>query len=228
VALVLDEFQEVVAIDPHLPALMRSVFQHQAEVAHVFLGSKRHLMQRVFTREREPLYRLAKPLALGPIDGEDFAAFIRERFATTQQPIDAEAIERILAITEGHPHDTQELCYFTWARARSEQTPASRSLVDRALRRVVEAEDARYTTLWEELSPHQRLLLLALTGGGDGVYSETYRRRNRLGSPSSVQRSLDRLLERELIDSTGTGRYRLTDVFLRAWLRRTEEPPHFG
>jgi uncharacterized protein len=45
VALVLDEFQEVVDIDPDLPKLMRAVFQAQPEVAHVYLGSKRHMMQ---------------------------------------------------------------------------------------------------------------------------------------------------------------------------------------
>ena len=39
-ALVIDEFQEIVAIDPALPKLMRSVFQRQPEVAHVYLGSK--------------------------------------------------------------------------------------------------------------------------------------------------------------------------------------------
>src|SRR5262245_19368242 len=37
VALVLDEFQEVVTIDPHLPRLLRSVFQEQTEVAHIYL-----------------------------------------------------------------------------------------------------------------------------------------------------------------------------------------------
>ena len=41
VVLVLDEFQEVLALDADLPRLFRSVFQTQPEVAHVFLGSRR-------------------------------------------------------------------------------------------------------------------------------------------------------------------------------------------
>jgi len=44
VALVLDEFQQVLEIDEHLPGLMRAVFQVQGDVAHVFLGSKRQIM----------------------------------------------------------------------------------------------------------------------------------------------------------------------------------------
>ena len=50
VALVLDEFQEVIDIDPRLPRLMRAVFQQQPEVAHVYLGSKRHMMRRHLQR----------------------------------------------------------------------------------------------------------------------------------------------------------------------------------
>src|SRR3954452_4045481 len=47
VALVFDEFQEVADIDPGLPKLMRAVFQAQPDVAHVYLGSRRHMLQRI-------------------------------------------------------------------------------------------------------------------------------------------------------------------------------------
>src|SRR5258708_28604990 len=40
VVIVFDEFQEVLDLDPALPGLMRSVFQEQGEVAHVFLRSR--------------------------------------------------------------------------------------------------------------------------------------------------------------------------------------------
>ena len=59
VVLVLDEFQEVADIDPGLIKLMRSVFQEQPEVAHIYLGSKRHMMRRIFNDENEPFWRSA-------------------------------------------------------------------------------------------------------------------------------------------------------------------------
>ncbi|HZS03099.1 MAG TPA: ATP-binding protein [Chloroflexota bacterium] len=220
VVLVLDEFQEVTSIDPHLPALMRAVFQHQGDVAHVFLGSKRHLLHHVFTDENEPLYKLAKPVTLRPINLDDFGEFIRERFAATEQHISEDALDRILAITGGHPHDTQELCYFTWAEAYIQRTEATPSLVERALSQVLEAEDAHYTTLWEGLSVHQRLVLTALVADENEVFSEAYRRRHRLGAASTVQRSLERLVERELVEFAAQGAYRVTDAFLRAWIAK--------
>src|SRR5207244_4500600 len=112
VALVPDEFQSVVDLDPHLPATMRAVFQRQSDVAHVFLGSKRHMMARLFTDEHEPMFRMARPVPLGQIPRDEFAAFVADRFAATRRPIAPEALARVLDLTAGHPHDTQELCYF--------------------------------------------------------------------------------------------------------------------
>src|SRR3954453_4096330 len=62
VALVLDEFQEVMDVDPGLLKLMLSVFQEQGDVAHVFLGSKRHMIERIFNDENEPFWRSAKQM----------------------------------------------------------------------------------------------------------------------------------------------------------------------
>lgn len=47
-ALVMDEFQEIVEIDSSMPKLLRSAFQTQPEVSHVYLGSKHHIMERIF------------------------------------------------------------------------------------------------------------------------------------------------------------------------------------
>ena len=114
VALVLDEFQEVVDIDPKLPRLMRAVFQQQPEVGHVYLGSKRHMLRKIFSDENEPFWRSAKQMELGMIAPEKFAPFLKRQFERSGRFVSAEAIEAILAATGGHPYATQELAYFTW------------------------------------------------------------------------------------------------------------------
>ena len=63
--------------------LMRAVFQAQPEVAHVYLGSRRHMMGAIFNDENEPFWRSAKQVQLGPIRPELFAPFIAERFRST-------------------------------------------------------------------------------------------------------------------------------------------------
>ena len=67
VALIFDEFQEIEGIDRSLPRLMRTIFEQQPEVSRVYLGSRRHLMERLFNDENEPFWRSAKKVELGPI-----------------------------------------------------------------------------------------------------------------------------------------------------------------
>jgi AAA+ ATPase superfamily predicted ATPase len=222
VAVVLDEFQDAKLIDEHLPAVIRSVWQMQPDVSHLFLGSQRHMMQRLFTSKAEPMYRMAKPMTLEPIGHDVFARFIGSRFAATGREITDDAVERILKITGCHPHDTQELSYFSWNMAYIEQVPVTLELVERALAKVVQAENARYTEAWIGLTKTQRLILSALTasGGAVEIYSESYRQRYGLGIQSTVQSSLKGLRERDLVEVMSPGEYRIPDPFLRAWLAR--------
>ena len=223
IAVVLDEFQEAPQLDEHLPALVRSVWQMQPNVSHAFLGSQRHMMQRIFTDVNEPMYRMAKPMVLGPIDRASFVAFIRGRFSATEQQITDDAVDRILTITECHPFDTQQLCHFAWNLAALDKLVATPELVDRAVGRLLAADNARYTELWSRLTRQQRLVLSALmaSGGTSSIYSESYRQRYGLGAASSVQRSIKALLEQDLVDEPLPGEYRIPDAFLQAWLART-------
>jgi len=219
VVVMLDEFQEIVTLDPALPAVLRSIIQAQKQVSYVFLGSRRHLLTQAFTARNEPLYRSARPLPLGPIPAADFRRYIRSRFESTEVLIDDEAIGRVLEITGGHPHDTQELCHFAWDAASGAGVVATREVVDRALRQVVEAEDARYTTLWDSMTRPQRSLLLALSREpGKGQYSESFRQRHQLGSVGTVQKSLRALLARDIVEGSSVHGYRVPDVFLREWI----------
>ena len=62
VVIIFDEFQEVLALDKRFPNLMRAVFEAQPEVSHIYLGSKRHILERIFNDKNEPFWRSAKQL----------------------------------------------------------------------------------------------------------------------------------------------------------------------
>ena len=224
VALVLDEFQEVTRIDRDLPRAMRAVFQQQPEVAHVYLGSHRHMLRRLFTERNEPLFRSAKVMELGPIPAAEFGPFIADRFSATGRSITPDAVDRVLAITAGQPYDTQELARFLWAI--SEGRPATAEMVDEAFAQAVMAESARCATIWEGLSPFQRLVLLAVAAESGRIYSEEYRHRHRLGPPARVQKAVEALAERDLVEGAARPGYTVPDPFLRAWLSgRVRTPP---
>jgi hypothetical protein len=219
--IVLDEFQEVVALDSELPARMRATFQFQPDVAHVYLGSRQHLLRNVFTDSNSPLYNSAKVFPLGPIARDAFSRFIAERFAFTGVVITDEAIAHLLDITDGHPHDTQKLGYFTWALADSQKVPASVETVDQAYATAITTDTARYTEVWDGLTTNQRRLLEAIGQArpAEEVLSEDFRRRYRLGAYATAERALESLVERGLVEREGRSRVFVPDVFLRQWLR---------
>jgi hypothetical protein len=220
IALVFDEFQEVVDIDPHLPKLMRAIFQRQPEISHVYLGSKRHVMQRIFSDENEPFWRSAKAVELGLIPREEFAPFLADRFAASDRGADPETIDRLLALTGGHPHATQELSYFLW-----QQTPAgARATPERlevALAAVLQTEHSHFSLLWENASAVQKLVLQALAREPGRPYRNDYRSRHQLPATASVQKALGALEKREVIAGE-RGDYRIFEPFLTQWLRRQE------
>jgi hypothetical protein len=218
VALVFDEFQEVADIDPGLPKLMRAVFQAQPEVAHVYLGSRRHMLQRIFNDANEPFWRSAKQLELGVIAPAHFAPYLVERFAATGRTLPVETAGALLGITAGHPYATQELAYFLWY-----ETPRARRAttehLDAALTRVLGSEHAHFTLVWERASAAQRRVLVALAREPGRALSSDYRRRHGLPAASSVQRALEALEREELVVRDG-GPVRLAEPFLGEWLLR--------
>jgi len=219
VVLVLDEFQEVTDIDSHLPKLMRSVFQRQPEVAHVYLGSKRHMLRRIFSDANEPFWRSAKQTELGVIPPALFAPYIAERFAATGKSISDDAVGRILELTRGHPYATQELCYFVW-----EETPprrrASLPEVELGLTGALHSEHAHFSLLWDAAAAGQRLLLQALAAEPGRPYTSGYRREHGLPAATNVQKALAALRRRELVASEPDRTVRISEPFFAEWINR--------
>ena len=218
IALVFDEFQEVVDIDPQLPKLMRAIFQRQPEISHVYLGSKRHIMDRLFNDENEPFWRSAKAMELGLIPSEEFFPFLAERFAAGRREAEPETIERLLDLTGGHPHATQEISYFLW-----QQTPAggraTAERLDAALAAVLQTEHSHFSLIWENASAVQKLVLQALAREPGRPYRNEYRARHQLPATASVQKALRALEKREIIAGE-RGEYRIVEPFLPEWLNR--------
>jgi hypothetical protein len=218
--LVFDEFQEVLELDPNLPALMRAVFQAQPHVAHVYLGSKRSMMAGLFDDATEPFWRSAKQLELGVIAPEDFAPFIHERFEATGRRIETDSVDVVLATTRGHPYATQELCYALWEET-APRARAGRGQFEAALDHVLRSENAHFTLIWDQASRVQRATLQALAAEPlVSATSEDFRRRHGLPGGSSVQRALDALTEEEVVLREGPGAYRIGEPFLAEWIIR--------
>jgi len=216
---ILDEFQDLMELGPTLLRMLRAVIQHQQHVSYAFLGSRQALLRKAVHERSAPLLKIARPYPLGPLPKEEFAAFLTARFEGSGRPVPRAAVEALIDFTRGHPNDTQEAAHFLWEVAR---LPLSADeLVSTAIDRVLDAEAAQMTVLWHDSAPAQRNLLTALVEwGGRNIYSEAYRRHANLGPATTVQRAVQTLLERELVDLDATGAYGIKERFFEEWIRR--------
>lgn len=222
VALVFDEFQEIVSLDPRFPNLMRAVFQAQPDVAHVYLGSRRHVLDRIFDDRNEPFWRSAKRTELGPIAPAKFARFLRKRFDVTDRAIDDAAINRLLEASGGHPYATQELAYFVWELVPTGHY-AHVADVERAVAQALRSEHNHFAKLWEDAPHTQRLLMLALAVEPTvAVYANEYEERHELPSKPTLQTALAGLVKKEVVGRNADGEHAIVEPFFAEWLKREQ------
>ena len=222
VVLVLDEFQEVVDIDPALIKLMRSVFQEQPEVAHIYLGSKRHMMRQIFNDENEPFWRSAKQIQLGVIPPDEFASYARARFEQTGKELETDACESALNLTGGHPYATQQLFYFLW-EATAAGLAGDRPALDRALDATLRSEHSHFSLIWDGVSSAQKRVLQALAQESPGrPLSSDFQRRHSLPATPTVQTALAALERGELVRKVERGEYTIAEPFLTEWIQTYE------
>ena len=227
VALVLDEFQEIQDIDPALPRLMRTIFEQQPEVARVYLGSRRHMMERIFSDENEPFWRSTKRIELGRIAESEFVPFIVGRFKETRKRVPREVAEALVARTAGHPYATQELSYFLW-----EETPfdsaATPTGLDSAVAAVLRSEHTHFQLRWEGASVAQKLVLGALAAEPGRPMTAAYRQRHGLPTAATVQTAMKALEQRELVGQAADGSHLIVEPFLAEWIRGLADRPPAG
>ncbi len=219
--IVFDEFQQLLEYSSALvERKLRSAVQTHEDVAYIFLGSRKHLIRRMFLDEARPLYRAGGHYPLGPIDEQHWVPFIRERFEEGEKHIAEAHIRSICKLTEGHPFYTQHLCHALWELC-DRGAEVSGELIDEAVELVLERESYAYATLWESLSRNQRRFLVGLAREEAPVepFSASFVKTYGLGTASSAQRAAEALLERDVVDRDD-GSFVIGDRFLRIWLQR--------
>jgi hypothetical protein len=177
------------------------------------------MMRSLFNDVNEPFWRSARQMELGPIGAAEFSEFIRRRFDSTGKRIDEHFTAAVLSVTGRHPYGTQELCYALWEET-GHGTAVTGDDLARALNRVLRAENAHFTYIWDTIPRVQRLVLQALAAEPAWrLLSEEYRARHGLPAASSVQRAVGALVEGELVARLDRGSYRISEPFLAEWVR---------
>ena len=220
--LVLDEFQAVTDLDPHLPSLLKALADEHPSVSMVLAGSRHHLMEALVFDRGAPLYNMCQTIALGPIPEADWVPFLAARARAGRKPLADDTVARRLVELAGPvSFDIQQLAFESFLRART--TIDSRA-VDAGMAQLIDHEASTYAERFEALSPGQRRVMVALAAPPvASTGSQAFATSVGLADPTSVRKTLSALAQSEHLVRRPEG-WRVDDPFFAAWIRSGSGP----
>ena len=220
-AICLDEFQQISEFNSgSVENAIRNQVQEQREVGYVFAGSQPSLMKEMLSAKR-PFHKAGPQMFLDKIPASDWKDFIARQFRKRGRTLDQRGLETLLATADLIPYDVQRIAHELWDYAElKDQRQLDSSDVNSVTDNLVAGQSTYYELLWEQLAARQRATLQALAERGPGeIYSQAVRGEFRLGPASSVQKALQSLDSRDVLD-----RYKDTYFFLdplfACWIRK--------
>ena len=227
--LMIDEFEsiEVAVKAGYLPEtvfpFLRRLMQHQRQLSFIFCGT--HQLQELTRYYWQIFFNAALPCRVTFLDKAATLALIQEP-VRGHFVYDELALQRLLALTGGHPFFTQLFCH-SLVRLVSERQRGyvTRNEVDDVAHQLAQTGHDHLDYIWEQSSPAEQALLLALT-------EETQRQQRvemlwepveaRLGAQfpagiSATDQARASLERRELVTSDGP-RIHFTMALIPEWL----------
>jgi len=217
---VFDDFEDLVTTAKgDLLRNLASAVRKQDEVGYVFVLRRDETVRRIFLEPKSPFYRLAEPLKLEPVPAGEMSQGLQRLFSENGVEIDHELVYEMLTHAAHVPHYVQMLAHTLFEEAREEGV-ASREHLKAALAHVLESQAYAFKFQWDQLSPHQKNLALAIAQGHtEKLHSQLMVVRMGLGSPSTVAKNLKSLDAREILRRSEQ-EIRFVDPFFGLWLQR--------
>ena len=214
-----DEFQEVAGLSKEfaLEKIFRSCIQAHQNVRYVFLGSKTHLMKRMFADATRPFYNSAIPLPLGKPPVEQSREFLFSRFRDAGIELGPAEQEGILSATENIPYYLQELASAVFETVLPDKVVTA-DHIKLAIEDIIAKNAELYAERMAGLSESKRAILLALATEPTSVFSDEYRNAHALPVSSTLHTALKELQEEGIVETEDKG-HRLADPFFARSIR---------
>lgn len=212
----IDEFQQITEYEEKgIEALLRSYIQFLPNVNFIFAGSKKHVMQEMFTSSKRPFYQSTQVVTIDAIDKAAYAEFAMEHFSKHNTELSREVFDAIYDKYDGHTWYMQAILNRLYGYNHN----VNAELVAYATSEIIDEYSYSYGDLLRAYSAGNVKLLKAIAQEGcvKEVLAGDFIAKYRLRAASSVNASLKKLVERELIYQTDEG-YIVYDRFMGEWL----------
>lgn len=203
---VLDEFQEIRDLAPHLDRQLRSIMQQQKHINYILLGSQESMMTDIFENKKSPFYHFGELMRLGKLPYDDFHRYLSERLQYCFPDSCNSLADCILEYTTCHPYYSQQLASNVWQVGMLQ--PDTKDPFTAAVNNIVTTHGLDYERLWMNFNRTNKWILQRLASGKP-LQSGDYR-------TSTIYSALKRLQKDGYV--IYTDRYEMEDPFFREWI----------
>lgn len=213
VVVIFDEFQEIEQLS--FEKKLRSTIQtHTREVAYLFSGSKKSILNSMFNDKSRAFYKGVKHFHINEILLDDWTSFIKLKFKNSNKKISTKYINKVYEITQGFPYYMQQIMSVVWDKTLSS---VNDTIISEALNLIIEREYDLYSLVWTGLTPNQKnTLKYIILCDGSGLYSNA----NLIGSnltATTLKSTLEALMKKDICDKK-QDKYYFIDPFMKYWM----------
>lgn len=214
-----DEFQALLAVDPHIDGLFRSQIQRHGDAAsYIFAGSHPGLMEQLFGAYERPFFGQARVMRLDPLTDPDLIEYVGERFEAGGRDV-TPVLDAFLDLAKGHPQRAMLLAHQLW-----DQTPRGEVATPERWQRAIEVMFAEYgealQAAWDSLETKEQAVMAALALSPEPLFAERTLERFNL-SKGGAQHARQALVRSGQLHRLGDD-WRIVDPLLAEWIGRLE------
>ena len=222
----IDEFQQIAEYpEKNVEALLRAHIQKMNNCLFIYAGSNRHILENMFNSAAKPFYNSAEQIYLDCIPKEIYTGFAEEQFTKAGRRITPRAASFAYDLFEGHTYYVHSIFHNVFAYLDPDKVIEEPD-IEKTLNDILEEKGHAFASVMNQLNYQQKETLIAIAkeGKASGVTSVAFVKRHALKSPSSVQYSINALLDKQLLTYENQRRakvYSISDRFLEKWISKT-------
>ncbi len=214
---VFDEFQEIENYsDGTFEKKLRKELQWHNNISYIFSGSKRHVLQQMFTSGKRAFYKQAQSFPIEKIDTVHYLTWAGKLFKKAGFNVPETVLQEVIQLCENHPMYVQKFLHHLWEFMQVKGAVKLENLPE-ITDTIIRLQEDEYVLLWGSLTANQKKTVkLIINTGGKDMFSAKNLAQVGLKTTSQINYSIKVLKDLDIVFKNHT--WHLEDVMFKKWI----------
>lgn len=219
VLIVIDEFQDIANVQ-EAEAKLRDAFQQMDfEIPVIFLGSKQHMLLKIFQRPNAPFYNWGNRVEIPLIEIAKYREYMKERFALHAITATNEVLDYLQQLLDRCPESINRLCAYLIDQKTTKQLELDFKKIDNAVQQIISNRQNEFDAYLYSFTLNEQsvMTLMAHLGKIEQPQSKDVLAKTKISSPG-MKKIMDRLMDLAVVYRED-GKYVLADPYIKYYLK---------